>query len=350
MGGNPFVLAPSVQELAKQGITKVPEQYLQLNQDPVLVSNTISLPIIDLSILLCEDSIELEKLDKACKEWGFFQIINHGVDPLLVENVKIGTEQFFNLPMEEKKKFWQTTQDMEGFGQVYVALEEEKLRWGDMFFIKTLPFHRRHPHLIPLIPQPYRDNLESYYLELKKLNDKIIEFMSKALKINPNELLELFEEGRQAVKTGYYPPCPQPEKVIGLNPHSDGSAITILLQVNEIQGLQIKIDGMWIPINPLSNAFVVNVGDALEIITNGIYRSIEHRVMVNSEKERMSIATFHNLRNGGNVGPISSLVTPERPALFKTITAEDFLSGYLSSKIKGKSFLDVVRIQKEILE
>jgi isopenicillin N synthase-like dioxygenase len=85
-------------------------------------------------------------------------------------------------------------------------------------------------------------------------------------------------------------------------------------------------------------------------MTNGIYRSIEHRVMVNSEKERMSIATFHNPHMGGYVGPIPSLVTPERPALFRTITAEDFLSGYLSSKIKGKSYLDVVRIQKEIHE
>jgi isopenicillin N synthase-like dioxygenase len=350
MASNSFVLAPSVQELTKLGITKVPEQYLQLNQDLVLVSNTPQLPIIDLGKLLCEDAHELEKLDKTCKEWGFFQLINHGVDPLLVENVKIGTEEFFNLTMEEKKKFWQTTEDMEGFGQVYVALEEDKLRWGDMFFVKTLPLHRRHPRLIPFIPQPFRDNLESYFLELKKLCDKIIEFMSKALKINPNELLELFEEGRQAVKMGYYPPCPQPEKVIGLNPHSDASAITILLQVNDIQGLQIKKDGMWIPINPLSNAFVVNVGDALEIMTNGIYRSIEHRVMVNSEKERMSIATFHNPHMGGYVGPIPSLVTPERPALFRTITAEDFVSGYLSSDIKGKSYLDVVRIQKEITE
>ncbi|CAJ2648263.1 unnamed protein product [Trifolium pratense] len=75
MAGSSVVLAPSVQELAKQGITKVPEQYLQPNQDPVLVSNTTSLPqlpTIDFGKLLCEDVIELEKLHNACKEWGFF--------------------------------------------------------------------------------------------------------------------------------------------------------------------------------------------------------------------------------------------------------------------------------------
>ncbi|KEH17542.1 putative codeine 3-O-demethylase [Medicago truncatula] len=159
MGGSSVVLAPSVQELEKQGITKVPEQYLQPNQDSILVSNTTSLPqlpVIDLSKLFGEDATELENLDHACKHWGFFQLINHGVNPLLVENIKIGVQKFFNLPIEEKKKFWQTTEEMQGFGQVYVALEEEKLRWGDMFFIKTLPLQRRHPHLIPCIPQPFR--------------------------------------------------------------------------------------------------------------------------------------------------------------------------------------------------
>jgi len=75
--GDTSILAPSVQELAEQGITKVPEQYLQPNQDSILVSNTTSLPqlpIIDFDKLLCEDAIELEKLDNACKEWGFFQV------------------------------------------------------------------------------------------------------------------------------------------------------------------------------------------------------------------------------------------------------------------------------------
>ncbi|KEH17544.1 2OG-Fe(II) oxygenase family oxidoreductase [Medicago truncatula] len=268
MDGSSVVLAPSVQELEKQGITKVPKQYLQPNQDSILVSNTTSLPqlpVIDLSKLLCEDAIELENLDHACKDWGFFQLINHGVNPLLVENIKIGVQKFFNLPIEEKKKFWQTTEEMQGFGQVYVALEEEKLRWGDMFFIKTFPLHTRHPHLIPCIPQPFRDNLESYSLEVNKLCVTLIEFMSKALKIKPNELLDIFEEGSQAMRMNYYPPCPQPDQVIGLNPHSDAGTLTILLQVNEMEGLQIKKDGIWIPIRPLSDAFVVNVGDILEV-------------------------------------------------------------------------------------
>ncbi|WJX57919.1 hypothetical protein P8452_43426 [Trifolium repens] len=346
MAGTSIVLAPSVQELANQGIENVPEQYLQPNQDPIVVSNTTlsqKFPIIDLGKLSCEDANELEKLDNACKDWGFFQLINHGVSSSLIENVKIGIQEFFNLPMEEKKKFWQTKEEMQGFGQ-HVALEKEKLRWGDMFLVRTFPLHERHPHLIPSIPQPLRENLESYSLELKKLFVTIIDFMTKALKVQPNEMLDLFEEVDQSIKMNYYPPCPQPEQVIGLNPHSDGVVLTILMEINEIQGLQIKKEGMWIPINPLPNAFVVNIGDMLEILTNGIYQSIEHRATVNSEKERISFAAFHTPYKV-DIGPAPSLVTPETPALFKTISTEDYKNGYLATKINGKSYLEVVRIQ-----
>lgn len=99
--------------------------------------------------------------------------------------------------------------------------------------------------------------------------------MTKALKIQPNELLDFFEEGGQAMRMNYYPPCPQPEQVIGLNPHSDAGALTILLQVNEMDGLQIRKDGMWIPIKPLSNAFVINVGDILEVIGKTLFSQIK---------------------------------------------------------------------------
>ena len=67
-----------------------------------------------------------------------------------------------------------------------------------------------------------------------------------------------FENGLQVMRMNYYPPCPQPEKVVGLMPHSDGCGLTILLQ--------IKKDGMWIPLTLLPNAFLVNVGDIMEVI------------------------------------------------------------------------------------
>ena len=93
----------------------------------------------------------------------------------------------------------------------------------------------------------------------------MLSFMEKALKIEVNEMRKLFEQGLQAMRMNYYPPCPKPDQVIGLTPHSDSVGLTILLQVNEVEGLQIRKDGMWIPITPLPNAFIVNIGDILEV-------------------------------------------------------------------------------------
>ena len=87
------------------------------------------------------------------------QLVNHGVNPSIIENMKTCVEQFFNLPMEEKKKFWQTPNNVEGFGQLFVVSDEQKLEWADMFYINTFPLDSRHPHLIPNIPNPFRFSL-----------------------------------------------------------------------------------------------------------------------------------------------------------------------------------------------
>nr|KYP57141.1 Protein SRG1 [Cajanus cajan] len=81
-----------------------------------------------------------------------------------------------------------------------------------------------------------------------------------------------------------------------------------------------------------------------QIITNGIYRSIEHRATVSSEKERLSIATFYSPTQDGVVGPASSLITEQTPARFKSIGVKDYFKGLFSRKLDGKSYVDVMRI------
>lgn len=343
------LLVPSVQELVKEKISTVPPRYIQSQQDELVINeahSTLKIPVIDMKKLLSMEygSSELSKLHLACKDWGFFQLVNHDVSSSLVEKVKLETQDFFNLPMSEKKKFWQTPQHMEGFGQAFVFSEEQKLDWADLFFMTTLPKHSRMPHLFPQLPLPIRDTFELYSTELKKLSMVIVDYMGKALKMDEKEMRMFFEDGVQSMRMTYYPPCPQPEKVIGLTPHSDGSALTILLQLNDVEGLQVRKDGMWVPVKPLPNAFIVNIGDILEVITNGIYRSIEHRAMVNSEKERMSIATFYSSRIDGEMAPANSLITEETPARFKRIGLKEFLRNMFARKLDCKSFLDELRI------
>ncbi|KAI3839596.1 hypothetical protein MKW92_041388 [Papaver armeniacum] len=234
------------------------------------------------------------------------QVVNHGVNSLLVENVKSEIERFFELPMDDKTQYGQKQGEGEGFGQHFVQSDDQRLDWADMFFMVTRPLHFRKPYLFPLIPTPLR----------------LIDYTPLM---------------------NYYPPCPTPELVIGLTPHSDFTGLTILLQVNEVEGLQIRKEERWISIKPLPNAFIVNIGD---IMTNGIYRSIEHRAIINSTKKRLSIATFHEPKLELEVGPIPSLITPETPAVFGRFAYEELLEKCMIRKLDGKSFLDHIRIGK----
>lgn len=112
--------------------------------------------------------------------------------------------------------------------------------------------------------------MQRYLRSLLKRNEncamEILYQVAKALKMDSDDI-DLFEEGMQDMRMNYYPPCPQTDLVIGLTPHSDSFGLT-LLQVNEIKGLQIRKDEVWIPLKPLPNAFVTNVGDILKLMTN----------------------------------------------------------------------------------
>lgn len=73
-----------------------------------------------------------------------------------MEKIKTEVENIFKLPFEEKKKFWQTPGVVEGFGQAFVASEDQKLDWNDVFIITTQPVQIRKPHLLPKLPPSFR--------------------------------------------------------------------------------------------------------------------------------------------------------------------------------------------------
>ncbi|KAH9749255.1 protein SRG1 [Citrus sinensis] len=315
------IIVPSVQELTNETIINVPPRYVRTDQDPPSVTADTwlpSVPLIDLQKLVDDvRADELERLHSSCREWGFFQVINHGVSSSLLEKLKFEIENFFKLPYEEKKKLWQVADNHEGFGQLFVVSEEQKLDW---------------------------ETLESYSAEMKKLAMTILGHMAKALRMDGEEMRDLFSDGVQSMRMNYYPPCPQPDKVIGFSPHSDADALTILLQLDDTQGLQIRNQGRWVPVKPLPNAFVINIGDIMEIVSNGIYRSIEHRALVNSSKERLSIATFYSSRIDSELGPAPSLIGPSNPAIFRRMPLEEYFKEFFARRLNGKAYLDFMRV------
>ncbi|KAF4373849.1 hypothetical protein F8388_007755 [Cannabis sativa] len=345
------VVVPCVQELAKDpNMVSVPPRYIRNDQTQIDQTNNSSVissdetPVINFqNLLLFSQShhpelyqSELNKLHSACKEWGFFQLVNHGISDSLVEKIKEGIEKLCKLPIEEKNKLWRNPGDLEGIGDPVVFSDEQKLDWKDELFLITLPLALRNPHLFPNLPLPFRENLEIYSLQLAKLAKDIISQMEKVIGIESKEISKLFEDGIQSMSINYYPPCPQPEKVTGVAPHSDACGITFLLQLNQVDGFQVKKDGMWIPIKPLPNAFI--------IITNGIYLSNEHKAIVNSTKERMSIATFLNTNEDCEIGPAHSLITQQNPALYKTLSSKDYVKGIFSREVYGRSYVQEMKL------
>ncbi|RVX10832.1 Protein SRG1 [Vitis vinifera] len=226
-GSAPLIL--SVQELAKEPMAAVPQPFLLNDQElPVDLpksTSVITIPTIDMKHLTMSETtdFELEKLHSTCKEWGLFQLVNHGVDSSLVDKLRSEIEEFYKLPLEERMKYKMRPGDVEGYGLSLIISGDQKLDWGDRFYMITNPIHRRKPHLLPELPPSLRDALERYLSELQKLAMTLLGFMAKALKLDDGEMEGLVDDGMQAVRMTYYPPCPQPDLVMGLTPHSDAT-------------------------------------------------------------------------------------------------------------------------------
>lgn len=340
---------PSVQALAasfSSDESAIPDRYLRPDvvAEPVVADADIELPVVDLRRAELSEE-ERDKLGRACGEWGFFQLINHGVPEELIEKMKADIVEFFNLPYEEKKAFAQLPNSLEGYGQIFVKSEDQKLDWGDMMTLGTHPSSQRKMRFWPTHPPTFRDNLDEYSSAVKEVAKSLLAVMAKDLGLDLETMMDIFGDAPQAVRMNYYPPCPHPDKVLGHSPHSDATGLTILLQASDVQGLQIRKDGRWFPVDPLPGAFIVNVGDLLEIFTNGKYKSIEHRVGVDPEKERLSIAAFHAPRHDCTIRPLPQLVKGgvER---YKSTSHGDYMKGVFSKKLHGKSHLESMKFDK----
>ncbi|PKA60065.1 S-norcoclaurine synthase 1 [Apostasia shenzhenica] len=341
----------SVQALTARLDKEIPERYIRPEMEEEVVSyingdGDDEIPVIDFNKLVNPEfsSKEACKLHLACADWGFFQLINHGISEDTIEKMKVDITEFFKLPLEEKKKVAQPPGEIEGYGQAFVNSEDQKLDWADTLFLTSLPQHLRLMMLWPTNPPSFRETLNSYATEVKKVADQLFRAISKNLGVNSGKVADVMEGGVQMIKFNYYPPCTNPDKVIGLSPHSDAVGLTMLLQVSEVEGLQFRRDGGWLAVKPLPGAFIVNIGDVIEIMCNGKYKSVEHRAMVNIEKERLSIAAFHTVNFGDIVGPIPEMLEEGDHVRYKSLEFQEYMKQFYKSRLEGKSLLDRMKV------
>ncbi|KAJ6333746.1 hypothetical protein OIU77_009597 [Salix suchowensis] len=147
----------------------------------------------------------------------------------------------------------------------------------------------------------------------------------------------------QNITISYYPACPQPHLTLGLQSHSDMGAITLLIQ-DHVGGLQIFKDSQWITVHPQSHAILVILADQMEIITNGKYRSAQHRAITNSSSPRLSVATFHDPAKTAKISPASELISNSSPPMYREVKYGDYVSSWYTKGPKGKRNIDALLV------
>ncbi|GMH15401.1 hypothetical protein Nepgr_017242 [Nepenthes gracilis] len=341
-----------VQSLAENGCATIPDRYIRVPKERPgedLVAHDVDIPLIDLGGLFSPDegahAATLAKVGKACREWGFFQVVNHGVPGDLMDRVLEVWRQFFHLPMEEKQRYANSPNTYEGYGSRLGVEKGAILDWSDYYFLHYLPSGLKDHNKWPAHAPYHRDVVEEYLAEVVKLSGRLMKVLAINLGLQEDRLQNAFggEEVGACLRVNFYPKCPQPDLTFGLSSHSDPGGLTFLLPDSHVSGLQVCKDNKWVTVKPSRHAFIVNIGDQMQVLSNAHYKSVEHRVMVNPNVERLSLALFYNPTGNLLIEPIKELVTPQKPALYRPMTFNEYRLYIRSTGLHGKSQVESLK-------
>ncbi|KAK6164468.1 hypothetical protein DH2020_001332 [Rehmannia glutinosa] len=251
-----------------------------------------TIPIIDLAN---SERMEIvQEIIKASQEYGFFQVTNHGVPEDVINGAVKVLEELFTMPVDEISK------EANSNGWVYM---------GSTSFATKVPI--------------CGGTTLNIHATLWNNPCKIGPKSQHGLGLEKGYLGGISQV--QFLTASNYPPCPDPSLTLGLLKHFDHSLITILFQGN-VEGLQVLKDGKWIGVEVVPNAFVVNIGTQVEIISNGKLRSAQHRVVTNKEEARTTIATFINPCPDCIIEPSKVIVNEANPPLYPPLSFKEFVN------------------------
>ncbi|XP_020593693.1 gibberellin 2-beta-dioxygenase 8-like isoform X2 [Phalaenopsis equestris] len=239
------------------------------------------LPLIDLWRLHCGDEEErkacVAEIGRVSSEWGFFQVVNHGINAELLRDIKIEQRRLFQSPFEKKVK-----------SKVF----NESYRWGNPTATSLDQFSWSEAFHVPLSKLAEHDHgFEEEFMSLRAVMQKLAGAMSELARILAGVLAENLgclstcleencSEGTCFLRLNRYPPCPFYPDTFGFIPHTDSDFLTILHQ-DQIGGLQLMKDSKWVSVKPHPEALIVNIGDLFQAWSNDVYKSVEHKVMTN---------------------------------------------------------------------
>ncbi len=264
------------------------------------------IPVIDIAPLLtCVNEAEtINQIQDACRRVGFFYIENHGVSPATVTRIREQAKLFFSLPKPQKDALLVDHQ-MRGYlpldyrsfeGEDRAATSRQEGFWMGLEARETddrpLDGVNQWPRAVPEL----QTAMEQYFVALESVSEALMRGFARALGLEEDTLLAFFRDPTTRLKLNHYPPQENPtdEHHIGVVPHADSGAFTILWQDHH-GGLEvINKKGEWVGAPPIDNTFVVNLGNIMQIWSGGQFSSTQHRVINRGTNDRYSIPLFVN--------------------------------------------------------
>lgn len=260
------------------------------------------IPTVDLSPFLREDEDgkkkAMEVITQACSEYGFFQIVNHGVSLDLLKEAMELSKTFFGYSDEEKSKTNPSSNAPLPAGYNRQPLHSPDKNEYLLVFPPGSSFN-----VFPQNPPEFRDILEETFVQMSKMGVLLESIISECLGL-PNKFLKEFNHDRSwdfLVALRYFPASNNDNN--GITEHEDGNCVTFVIQ-DEVGGLQVLKNGEWIPVVPADGTIVVNVGDAIQVLSNKKFKSATHRVVRTEGRSRYSYVFFHNLEGDKWVEPL----------------------------------------------
>ncbi|OEL20116.1 2'-deoxymugineic-acid 2'-dioxygenase [Dichanthelium oligosanthes] len=341
--------------------SRVPLDCFVLPRDqlpPAMSPAVVSLPVIDMR--RGRDEVRRAVLD-AGKEFGFFQasprinkqVVGHGVPEQVLRDMEAVCEEFFLLPAPDKAEFY--SEDKAKRNRLFSGATYET--GGDKYWRDCLRLACPFPVVAsdttkgdwPDKPQRLREVVEKFIVLARRVGMELLRLLCEAMGLQPDIFVGDISGGDVIININRYPPCPSPRTMLGLPPHCDRNLITLLLP-GAVHGLDVAYKGDWIKVEPVPNAIVVNFGQQLEVVSNGMLKSIEHRATTNSVKARTSVATFIMPTPDCLIGPAEEFVGEDNPPYYRTVKFRDFVRTYNVVKLgSGLNLTTNLRnVQKEI--
>ncbi|WJX67975.1 hypothetical protein P8452_52391 [Trifolium repens] len=335
-----------IKGLVDSCLLEVPKMYIQPVHERINKkdSKTCDMPPIDLSKLNGKEHEKVvNEIVSAAETLGFFQVVNHCVPLELLESLKDSAHTFYNMPAEKKVA---CKNSMMKYRTSFAPEKENVLEWKDYIMME----YSSDEDALKYWPNECKEDALEYLKLSSKIVRDILEILIGRLGVELDESKIERLIGSKKVNMNYYPTCPNPELTVGVGRHSDLGIITVLLQ-DGIGGLYVKAEddnddgkGQWLAIPPISGALVINVGDALQIPSNGKYKSAEHRVMTTSTQSRVSIPLFTQPIPTQRIGPFPELVKKDGFAKYKEVLWQDYINNFFTNPHDGKKSLDLAKI------